>query len=113
MPDYDSRRADPFPYPTAAEIENAPGDRAIKAARNIVTRRVHGIPRKSFLLGESDRAPVLQGVADFTAAVYDLIDKIPAADLNGSLREKAHYLESMMADTGAPLDMPDAAAPCA
>lgn len=111
MPDYDSRRADPYPYPTAAEVDSAPGDRAIKAARNIAVRKIQGIPRKGFLLGDADRSPMLQGFAEFTEEVYKLIDAIAPADLSGTLREQVHYVESMMADTGCPLEMPDAIAP--
>lgn len=63
-----------YPYPTAEDAAASLGGREAKAARNIVARHVTGIPRRAYLMGESDHAPVVRGVADLTAAVYALLD---------------------------------------
>ena len=97
MPDYNSRN-DPFPYPTAAEVDEAPGSRIDKAARNIVSARIQGIPRRAFLLGHNDKAPVVQSVREFISVVADLIDSIPPAELTGSLRAAVVEVEAMMMD---------------
>ncbi len=97
MPDYNSR-SDPYPYPTAAEVDAAPGDAVIKAARNIVTRKIDGIPRRAFLLGQNDHAPIVQSVAEFVGLVDQLLLAIPEADYNGSIREYGDKLAAMMLD---------------
>lgn len=66
----EDKRANPYPFPTAAEVEAAPGDRATKAARNIATRYIDGIPKRAFLLGEYDNAPIMRGIRDLTMAIY-------------------------------------------
>lgn len=98
MPDYDSRQSDPYPYPTAAEVAAAPGDDVIKAARNIVARKIDGIPRRAFLLGQNDHSPVMQSVAEFVGLVDQLLLSIPEADYNGSVKEYGDKLGAMMLD---------------
>ena len=100
MPDYDSRRSDPYPHPTAAEIAAAPGDAIIRAARNIIVRNVQGIPRRGYLLGHNDKAPVVQAVAEFVSAVDKLLMAIPSADYNGTVKEAGDLLVTMMNDDG-------------
>lgn len=70
----EDKRANPFPYPTAEDVAAAPGDRETKAARNIMVRNIQGIPRAPFLRGDSDHAPILQGVKDLTTACYQVLD---------------------------------------
>lgn len=91
-----------FPFPTAEEVEAAPGDRAAKAARNIVSRRIDGIPKRAYVMGECDHAPVVQGVRDFAEEVYALIEAIPPDQMNGTLGEKAHEVRKMMEDHRCP-----------
>lgn len=80
-------RDHPYPHPTAADVEAAPGDRETKAARNIVSRHIPGIPKRGYMLGDSDSAPILQGVRDLTAETYKLVDLIDEANINGKPAE--------------------------
>lgn len=51
--------------------------RHVAAARLIVSSKVRGrIPHRPYLIGDCDHSPVLQGVADFTDAVYNLLDAL-------------------------------------
>ncbi len=75
-------RESQFPMVTAAEVEAAPGDPATKAARNIMVRNIPGIPRRAYLIGSNDHAPIVQGLVVFTGAVIallDLLDREPDA----------------------------------
>lgn len=76
----EDKRANPYPYPTATEVEAAPGTREEKAARNVVTRYIKGIPSRGYLLGESDHAPIVKGVRDLTEACYALLDAAYAGE---------------------------------
>lgn len=87
-----------YPYPTRAEVDAMPGDRALKAARNIMVRNVTGVPRRPFLMGENDHAPILNGVKDLTEAVYEVLDAIPPDQMNGTLREKVEGLTAILDD---------------
>ncbi len=78
-----------YPFPTAEDVEAAPGSRAVKAARNIMVRHIRGIPRRAFLSGENDPAPVVRGVLDLTTAVYELLDEL---DKHTELSSKAEML---------------------
>lgn len=69
-------RHHPYPFPTAEDVDAAPGDRETKAARNIMVRHIEGLVRRPFLMGESDHAPILRGVKDLTQACYRLIDAL-------------------------------------
>jgi hypothetical protein len=69
-------RDNPYPYPTAEDVANAPGGREIKAARNVVVRHIPGVPRRPYLVGENDHEPIMRGVADLTTLVYRLLDAI-------------------------------------
>lgn len=91
-----------FPYPTAAEVDAAPGDPATKAARNIMVRNITGIPRRAFLMGDNDAAPILQGVADLTAVCYAVIDAIPPDQMNGTLRDRVGELRATLEHHGCP-----------
>ncbi len=55
-------------------ISGVPRERA--AARLILASRVGGIPHKPYLTGASDHAPVLKGVEEFCALVYNLIEAL-------------------------------------
>jgi hypothetical protein len=95
-------RHNPFPFPIASEVEAAPGTREEKAARNVIVRHIQGIPRRAYLLGESDHAPVLAGIRDLTAAAYAVLDAIPQDQLNGTLGETATHLRNVLEDHGCP-----------
>jgi len=71
----EDKKANPYPYPTAEEVAAAPGERGIKAARNIATRRFEGIPGRAFLLGSNDHSPMLRGIADLTELCYRILDE--------------------------------------
>lgn len=90
-------RNNPFPFPTAEEVEAAPGDRAIKAARNIVSKRIDGIPKRGYVLGDCDHAPVVQGVRDFAEEVYVLLDS-----LEGEMNPQIEIVRKMMEDHRCP-----------
>lgn len=101
----EDKRANPYPYPTAEEVDAAPGTRQQKAARNIATRHFNGIPIRAFLLGQNDHSPVMQGLAEFTEAVYQLLDFLPID--SDSLRspgfdEAIRRVHEMMENHGCP-----------
>lgn len=75
----EDKRANPFPYLTAAEFEASEGTREQKGARCIAARCFGGIPTRAFLLGDNDHSPMMKGVLEFTAAVYKLVDLIDEA----------------------------------
>lgn len=94
-------RHNPFPYPTRRDVEEAPGSREIKAARNIMVRNIPGVPRRDYLLGHNDRAPILRGVADLTAAAYAVLDAIDSGD-TAALHATANTLDAILKDHGCP-----------
>lgn len=92
MPD---EKKNPYPYPTPADIAAAPGGREIKGARNVLARRISGIPVRPYLMGQQDSAPVVQGVLDLTTICYRLLD---AADpLTGSSDAERVALDDLRA----------------
>lgn len=68
-------RHHPYPFPTAEDVDAAPGDRETKAARNIMVRHIEGLVRRPFLLGESDHSPIFKGVKDLTDLCFALLDE--------------------------------------
>ena len=95
----EDKRANPYPYPTAEDVAAAPGGREIKAARNIVARKVRGIPQRGFLLGEYDHAAVVRGVLDLTTLCYGVLDAF-AEESNAHPTLLA--LREMLEDHGCP-----------
>jgi hypothetical protein len=95
----EDKRPNPYPYPTAEEFEAAPGSREQKAARCIAARRFDGIPTRAFLLGGNDHSPLMQGLVDFTTAVYKLIDRI---EDSGAKVEEVEAIREMMESHGCP-----------
>lgn len=93
----EDKRANPYPYPTAEEFEMAPGTREQKAARCIAARKFGGIPTRAFLLGDNDHSPLMQGLTEFTAAVYKLLDRI---EDSGGKVEEADLIREMMETHG-------------
>lgn len=93
-------RQNVYPYPTATDVANAPGDRADKAARNIVSRRIDGIPKRGYIMGDCDHAPVVQGVRDLTEVCYDLLDDLELSANGGALTKgsPAARLKAMLQD---------------
>lgn len=102
MPDYDSKRANPFPHPTATDVERAPGDRETKAARNIISRNITGIPKRGYMLGENDSAPILQGIKELTRVCYMLLDEIADSECNGRLGDLPQELLDLLEDHRCP-----------
>jgi hypothetical protein len=95
-------RHNPFPYPTAKDVEEAPGTREEKAARNIIVRHIPGVARRDYLLGNNDSAPILQGVRDLTSAVYQLLDQIDQPEVSAELRRAGAQVRSILTDHGCP-----------
>lgn len=95
-------RENQFPMPTAGEVEEVPGHPAVKAARNIVSRHITGIPKRGYVMGTCDSAPILRAVAEFAEAVQEMIAAIPDSQLNGSLRDRVYDVREMMADSKCP-----------
>lgn len=88
-------RSNQYPYPRASDALNAPGDRAVKAARNVVSRYVAGIPKRAYILGENDGAPVVLGVADLCYAAYTLLDLLDPVFAEGT--EESGALDAVRA----------------
>lgn len=74
----------------------SPGGREIKAARNIVSRRIDGIPKRGYIMGDCDSAPVIQGVADMTTAAYALLDAMESLPYTEELPAAATVTLRMM-----------------
>lgn len=95
----EEKMKNPYPYPTATDVANAPGSREIKAARNLISRNVEGIPKRGYVLGDCDHAPILRGLEKFTTLVYVLLDLIE--DSGGKIAE-AEAVREMMEDHRCP-----------
>lgn len=93
----EDKRANPFPYPTATEVLAAPGGRELKAARNIVTRYIEGIPKRGFILGDNDHSAIMRGVQDLTTEVYTLLDS-----LDGVMNPQIESVRAMLEHHGCP-----------
>lgn len=104
----EDKRANPYPYPTAQEVEAAPGSREKKAARNIAVRHMAGIPIRAFLLGQNDDSPMMRGIVDLTTGVYELLDLVnstprPVGEDGGSaLDTAARRVHDMLEHHGCP-----------
>lgn len=96
MPDYESRAANPYGFPTAEEVTAAPGSRELKAARNVATRKFQGIPQRAFLLGENDHSPVLKGIVDLTTAVYGFFESVDWNTVNEEARASGLAIMAIM-----------------
>jgi hypothetical protein len=105
MPDYDKSK-DPYPYPTATDALSAPGDRETKAARNVVSRHIHGIPKRGYVVGSADEAPILRGVKDLTTATYKLLDMIRDRFEDSSESDAIAEIEAILEDHGCPEEAP-------
>lgn len=95
-------RHNPFPFPIASEVEAAPGTREIKAARNIMVRHIPGVPRRDFLLGQNDHAPILQSVHELTSAAYTLLDAVDWNSVSEDARTAAFTMKQIMEHHGCP-----------
>ena len=98
----EDKRANPFQFPTAEEVAAAPGGREIKAARNIITRKIDGIPKRAFLLGDNDTSAVLRGTKEFVALVYQLVDAVRDVAEPDDLNHLACCVRDMMEDHRCP-----------
>lgn len=92
-------RDNPFPFPTAAEIEASPGTREEKSARFVISRHIQGIPSRGYLLGDCDNAPIYRGVKDLTTAAWAVLDAWKAGN-SGELDTMAKTLEMILTDHG-------------
>jgi hypothetical protein len=100
----EDKRSNPYPHPTAADAELAPGTREDKAARNIVSRLVTGIPKRAYITGDSDHAPVVKGVKEFTTAVYEMLDAIDGNSDDADLcHKRIEVVREMMEDHRCPI----------
>lgn len=98
-------RSSQYPFPTATDALSAPGDRADKAARNIVSRRIDGIPKRGYIMGDCDHAPIVQGVRDLAEVIYDFMDKLDGDDdnkLTPETREALNRMDAMLDDHRCP-----------
>jgi hypothetical protein len=73
-----------FPHVTAEQWADMEAPREILAARLVVSRHITGIPKRAYLTGTADNAPVVRGVADLAAAAYALLDVTPGAGMTNS-----------------------------
>lgn len=95
----EDKRANPYPYPTAEEVEAAPGTREQKAARNIAGRHFDGIPIRPLLMGDNDHSPMMRGIVDLTTLCYKLLDQYNAS---GGKDENFDELRKMLEHHGRP-----------
>lgn len=93
----EDKRANPFPFPTAAEVEAVGGERHLKAARNIAVRGFNGIPKRGFLLGSSDHSPVMRGIVQLTSLCYEILDEFAE---ESNTHPKLLELRDMLEDHG-------------
>lgn len=100
----EDKRANPYPFLTAAEFEAAEGTREQKAARCIAARRFGGIPTRAFLLGDNDHSPMMKGVLELTTTCYALLDAWEAGDEEG-FRDRAEEMRTMLEDHGCPTSL--------
>jgi len=101
-------RENQYPYPTATDAANAPGDREIKAARYVVARNIQGLFRRAYIMGESDSAPIVQGVHDLTKACYKVLDVFADRFEDSSEADALAELEAILTDHGCPEETTDA-----
>lgn len=75
-------RDNQYPHVTAEQWEdikrNTP--REVVAARALIARNITGVPKRPYLVGDNDHAPILRGLVEFTTEVYKLVDAIDAAN---------------------------------
>lgn len=100
----EDKRANPYPHLTAAEFHAAPGTREQKAARCIAARKFGGIPTRGFLVGSNDHSPVMQGLTEFTEAVYRLLDHVEdgPSPVSPEIEMTAQAVRQIMEDHGCP-----------
>lgn len=97
-------RASQYPFPTATDAANAPGDREDKAARNVVSRRIDGIPKGGYITGDCDHAPVVKGVRDLTAACYKVLDALDGRFEDSSESDALDEMRSILEDHRCPAE---------
>lgn len=71
-----------------------------------MVRNITGIPRRAFLMGDNDAAPILQGVRDLTGACYDVLAAAEQHKMNSSLTESLGVLRAILAHHGCPTEAP-------
>lgn len=96
-----------YPFPTATEALEAPGDRVAKGARFVAARHIRGLARRAFIVGENDHAPVLKGVRDLVEKVYALVDSLDATEdpltgptLDEEVLSRVALIKTMLEDHG-------------
>jgi hypothetical protein len=95
-------RNNPYPFPTAEEVEAAPGDREIKAARNIASRRFDGIPKRGYVMGDCDHAVIVQGIHDLTTACYKVLDALDGRFEDSSEADALNEMRALLEDHRCP-----------
>ena len=76
-----------------------------------MVRNVTGIPRRAFLMGESDHAPILRGVADLTTACYKVLDTLADRFEDSSESDALDELRAILEHHGCPDESAVEAAP--
>lgn len=92
-------RESQYPVITPEEWEKIKAEvpREIAAARVTMASKITGIPRRPYLTGSSDSAPVLQGVAELARLVYVLLDATnDIAEMPASVEDAGSALYSFM-----------------
>lgn len=71
-------RESQYPHVTREDWEKIKAEtpRARTAARAVIVRQITGAPRRGYLTGDSDHAPILRGVEEFMDKVWALLDSL-------------------------------------
>ena len=90
-----------YPHVTPEEWREirAKTPRALAAARVLMCRNIHGIPRRPYLIGDNDHSPILKGLVEFCEMAYRLVDAVdnsPQAHLRDSVIDANADLVQMM-----------------
>lgn len=95
-------RQSQYPFPTATEALSAPGDREDRAARNVVSRLIDGIPKRAYIIGEADHAPVVRGVKELVTACYKVLDTLDGRFEDSSESDALDEMRTILEDHRCP-----------
>lgn len=86
------------PIVTAEEWQKIKAEtpRDLVAARALMARNITGIPRRPYLTGDNDSAPILRGLREFCAAVYAVVDAVDQTDGYADLIDRNAEVVAMM-----------------
>ena len=70
------------------------------ASRALMARNISGVPKRPFLAGDNDASPIRQGLEEFTAKVYALLDSLDHIDggMPAVVEDAASEVARMMED---------------